>query len=37
MGVVLVVVCEPAKDARFFHFSGGLNRAWSHKFNFSNF
>ena len=35
--VVLVAVCEPTKDARFFHFSGGPKRARSRKFNFSNF
>ena len=37
MGVVIVAVCEAAKDARFSRFSGGLNQACSRKFNFSNF
>ena len=36
-GVVLIVVCELAKDAQFSAFSGGLKRACSRKFNFSNF
>ena len=35
--VVLIVVCELAKDVRFSAFSGALKRACSRKFNFSNF
>ena len=36
-GVVLIVVCEFAKDARFSVFPWGLKRVCSRKFNFSNF
>ena len=37
MRVVIVAVCEPAKDEGFSRFSGGLNRTCTRKFNFSNF